>query len=64
MTVIMILAKRLLILLMSTSGKSWWCILFLLPVAEAVFDIGDEADQRDATPTIARPMLVRSPARM
>src|SRR6266542_5735359 len=47
-TVIMILAKHLLIVLMSTSGKVGGASSFLLPVAEAVFDIGDEADQRDA----------------
>jgi hypothetical protein len=33
---------------MSTSGKVGGASSFLLPVAEAVFDIGDEADQRDA----------------
>jgi hypothetical protein len=44
----MTLAKRLLIVLMSTSGKVGGASSFLLPVAEAVFDIGDEAHQRNA----------------
>jgi hypothetical protein len=38
-TVIMILEKRLLIVLMSTSGKVGGAASLLLPVAEAVFDI-------------------------
>src|SRR5213594_703308 len=45
---LMILATRLLIVFISTSAKIGGPSSFLLPVAEAVFDIGDEADQRDA----------------
>ena len=46
--VLMILANRLLIVFISTSAKIGGPSSFLLPVAETVFDIGDEADQRDA----------------